>query len=56
MMDTFWEDVEKAKQGLFAAPESSRVTKKTKEEKCLIHFHKVDEDGKEIEEINEIHE
>ena len=53
MMDTFWEDVEKAKQGLFVAPESSRATKKTKEEKCLIHFHKVDEDGKEINEIKE---
>jgi hypothetical protein len=51
MMDTFWEDVEKAKQGLFAAPESSRTTKKTKEEKCLIHFHKVDEDGKELKNI-----
>ena len=49
MMDTFWEDVEKAKQGLFVEPESSR-TKKTKVEKCLIHFHKVDEDGKEINE------
>jgi hypothetical protein len=49
VMDTFWEDVEKEKQGLFVAPESSR-TKKTKEEKCLIHFHKVDEDGKEIKE------
>jgi len=49
MMDAFWEDVEKAKQGLFVEPESSR-TKKTKEEKCLIHFHKVDEDGKEIKE------
>ena len=49
VMDTFWEDVEKKKQGLFVAPESSR-TKKVKEEKCLIHFHKVDENGKEIHE------
>ena len=49
VMDTFWEDVEKVKQGLFVAPESSR-TKKVKEEKCLIHFHKVDENGKEINE------
>lgn len=49
VMDTFWEDVEKVKQGLFVAPESSR-TKKVKEEKCLIHFHKVDENGKEIHE------
>jgi hypothetical protein len=48
MMDAFWEDVEKAKQGVFVEPESSR-TKKTKVEKCLIHFHKVDEDGKEID-------
>lgn len=47
VMDAFWEDVEKKKQGLFVAPESSR-TKKIKEEKCLIHFHKVDENGKEI--------
>lgn len=48
LMDTFWEDVEKARKGEFHVPESTRAAKKPKEEKCLIHFHKVDENGNEI--------
>ena len=47
MMNAFWEDVEKAKKGEFTIPESTRAAKKPKEEKCLIHFHKVDENGNE---------
>ncbi len=47
VMDSFWEDVGKAKKGEFSVPESSRPAKKPKEEKCLIHFHKVDENGNE---------
>jgi len=48
MMDVFWEDVDKAKKGEFVVPESTRTTKKPKEEKCMIHFHKVDENGNEF--------
>ena len=48
VMDAFWEDVGKAKKGEFSVPESTRAAKKPKEEKCLIHFHKVDEHGNEI--------
>jgi hypothetical protein len=47
VMDAFWEDVGKAKKGEFSVPESTRAAKKPKEEKCLIHFHKVDENGNE---------
>lgn len=39
----FWEDVEKAKQGEFQ--EGVRPAKKQKTEKCMILFHKMDEDG-----------
>jgi len=46
-IDNFWEDVEKAKRGEFVVPESTRV-KKPKEEKCMIMFKKLDEDGNEI--------
>jgi putative phage-type endonuclease len=46
-MDAFWEDVEKAKRGEFTVPESTRAPKKPKEEKCMIHFHKLDENGNE---------
>ena len=42
IMDTFWEDVEKAKRGEFTIPESTR---KRKEEKCKIIFTKLDENG-----------
>ena len=49
IMHTFWEDVAKAKQGEFTVPESTRATKKQKIEKCLIQFHKVDENGNNIE-------
>ena len=44
MMDTFWEDVEKAKRGEFVVPESTRKRKDV----CKIMFKKLDEDGKEI--------
>jgi hypothetical protein len=33
IIDEFWEDVEKAKRGEFVVPESTRPTKKTKEDK-----------------------
>ncbi len=47
MIDQFWEDVEKAKRGEFVVPESTRV-KKSKEEKCMIIFKKLDENGGEF--------
>jgi hypothetical protein len=47
VIDNFWEDVEKAKRGEFVVPESTRV-KKPKEEKCMIVFKKLDENGEEI--------
>jgi hypothetical protein len=37
VINNFWDDVEKAKQGEFIVPESSRI-KKPKEEKCIIVF------------------
>jgi hypothetical protein len=47
LLRTFWEDVEKAKQGLFTIPESTRPTKKAKttEDVCQIQFHRLDEHG-----------
>ena len=39
IMNTFWEDVEKAKRGEFTVPESTR---KRKEEPCKIIFNKLD--------------
>lgn len=48
VIDTFWEDVEKAKRGEFVVPESTRAAKKPKEEKCMIMFKKLDENGEEI--------
>ena len=39
IMNTFWEDVEKAKRGEFTVPESTR---KRKEETCKIIFNKLD--------------
>jgi hypothetical protein len=53
VIDNFWEDVEKAKRGEFVVPESTRV-KKPKEEKCMIVFKKLDENGEEITPQNEI--
>jgi hypothetical protein len=50
IIDNFWEDVEKAKRGEFVIPESTRSTKKAKEEKCLILFKKLDENGNDIKE------
>lgn len=49
MIDTFWEDVEKAKRGEFVVPESTRV-KKQKDDKCMIIFKKLDENGGEFKE------
>ena len=40
LFQAFWSDVEKAKQGEFHVPESTRPTKKQKTEKCMIQFHK----------------
>ena len=48
ILDNFWKDVEQAKQGNFTVPDSSRPSKKAKTEKCMIQFHKVDEDGMEL--------
>ena len=38
----FWSDVEKAKQGEFQVPDSTRPLKKQKTEKCMIQFSKDD--------------
>jgi len=48
-INAFWEDVEKAKRGEFTIPESTRPSKKPKIEQCMIQFHKVDENGNELE-------
>lgn len=40
IIDTFWEDVEKAKRGEFVVPESTR-----KRKDCQIVFNKLDENG-----------
>jgi len=49
ILRTFWEDVERAKQGLFTVPESTRPTKKAKTtaDVCRIQFQiqKLDEHG-----------
>jgi hypothetical protein len=45
MMDVFWEDVAKAKEGEFQIPESTRPAKKPKVEKCMVVFRKLDENG-----------
>jgi putative phage-type endonuclease len=39
----FWSDVEKAKQGEFHVPDSTRPAKKQKTEKCMIQFRKDDD-------------
>lgn len=49
IIQTFWEDVEKAKRGEFTVPESSRPLKKAKTEQCMIVFKKCDEDGMVID-------
>jgi hypothetical protein len=54
VLDTFWEDVEKAKRGEFVVPESTRPAKKPKEDKCMIVFKKLDENGEEITQQNEL--
>jgi hypothetical protein len=48
MIDTFWEDVEKAKRGEFVVPESTRPAKRQKEDKCMIVFNKLDENGEQL--------
>lgn len=45
IIDIFWEDVEKARCGEFVVPESTRPVKKPREEKCMIIFNKLDENG-----------
>lgn len=50
IMEAFWMDVEKAKQGAFQIPESTRPPKRKKEEVCQIIFQKLDEHGEKIEE------
>ena len=47
-LNSFWEDVEKAKHGEFTIPESSRAPIKLKTEPCRIQFHKMDECGQLI--------
>jgi putative phage-type endonuclease len=47
VFQAFWEDVEKAKQDEFSIPE--RASKKQKTEKCMIQFHKLDEQGNQME-------
>ena len=40
-IETFWEDVEKAKRGEFTIPDSTRITKRTRDP-CQIVFHRED--------------
>ena len=58
VLQSFWEDVEKAKRGEFTIPESTRPTKKAKvlpsmmsnsNPSCLIQFHRLDENGEPYE-------
>jgi hypothetical protein len=46
IIDTFWEDVEKAKRGEFVVPESTRAPKA--KDTCRIQFHRLDENGEPI--------
>jgi len=39
-IETFWEDVEKAKRGEFTIPDSTRLTKRVREDPCQIVFHR----------------
>jgi putative phage-type endonuclease len=48
LIDVFWEDVEKAKRGEFVVPESTRLGKHPRDEKCIINFQKLDESGQPI--------
>lgn len=47
IIERFWEDVEKEKEGKFIAPESKRAVKKPKLEVCRIIFTKMDESNNE---------
>lgn len=53
MLQTFWEDVEKAKQGNFTVPDSTRAPKKAKTENCMIQFRKCDENGEAYASLTE---
>jgi hypothetical protein len=44
-IETFWEDVEKAKRGQFTIPDSTRITKRVRDS-CQIVFHR--EDSQEV--------
>ena len=44
-IETFWEDVEKAKRGEFTIPDSTRITKRVRDS-CQIVFHR--EDSQEV--------
>ena len=46
VLEGFWSDVEKAKQGAFTVPDSTRV--KTRAEPCRIQFHRLDENGEPL--------
>lgn len=48
MLDQFWKDVEAAKRGEFVIPESTRASKKSKIDSCVIQFRKLDENGNEL--------
>lgn len=48
MIDTFWEDVEKAKRNEFVIPDSTRAPRAKKQDPCMIQFHKMDEDGNHL--------
>jgi len=39
-IETFWEDVEKAKRGEFTVPDSTRISKRVREDPCQIVFHR----------------
>jgi hypothetical protein len=48
ILDQFWKDVEAAKHGEFVVPESTRASKKSKIDSCMIQFRKLDEQGNEL--------
>lgn len=53
VIESFWEDVEKARRGEFIVPESTRPAKKPKEEKMMITFQKMDENGEKLVESSQ---
>lgn len=48
MIDSFWEDVEKAKRNEFVIPDSKRAPRAKKHDPCMIQFHKMNEDGNHL--------